>query len=41
MLDEHVGVEFGYRLFDFDLRDGPSQVDAGIRGLFGAVSVRF
>jgi hypothetical protein len=41
MLDEHVGVEFGYRLFDFDLIDGPSRVDAGIRGLFGAVSVRF
>ncbi|MFM1935756.1 MAG: hypothetical protein RI990_715 [Planctomycetota bacterium] len=41
MIDEHVGIEFGYRLFDFTLVDGPSQVDAGLRGLFGAVSLRF
>ncbi len=41
MVDTNIGVEFGYRLFDFDLSDGPSQVDAGIRGIFGAVSIRF
>ena len=41
MINENIGVEFGYRLFDFDLEDGPSTVDAGLRGLFGGVSVRF
>ena len=41
MIDENVGAEFGYRLFDFDLVDGPSEVDGGLRGLFGGVSVRF
>lgn len=41
MLLENVGVEFGYRLFDFDLTQGDSQVDAGLRGLFAAVSLRF
>jgi opacity protein-like surface antigen len=41
MINENIGVEFGYRLFDFDMQDGPSTVDAGLRGLFGGVSVRF
>lgn len=41
MINENIGVEFGYRLFDFNLQDGPSMVDAGLRGLFGGVSVRF
>lgn len=41
IVDENIGVEFGYRLFDFDLVDGPSEVDGGLRGLFGAVTVRF
>jgi hypothetical protein len=41
MIDANIGAEFGYRLFDFDLSDGPSQVDGGLRGLFGGVSVRF
>ncbi len=41
MIEPNIGVEFGYRLFDFDLSDGPSQVDAGIRGIFGAVSISF
>ena len=41
MVDENIGVELGYRLFDFDLVDGPSEVDAGLRGLFGGVSIRF
>lgn len=41
MLDENVGVEFGYRLFDFNLQTGPSEVDAGLRGLFGGISVKF
>jgi hypothetical protein len=41
MLNDNLGVEFGYRLFDFDLQDGPSQVDGGIRGMFAAVSLKF
>jgi hypothetical protein len=41
MFDANIGAEFGYRLFDFDLVDGPSRVDGGLRGLFGAVSIRF
>jgi hypothetical protein len=41
LIDENIGVEFGYRLFDFDLVDGPSEVDAGLRGLFGGVAVKF
>lgn len=41
MLDRNVGVEFGYRLFDFDLVDGPSNVNAGLRGIFGGASIRF
>jgi hypothetical protein len=40
LIDENIGVEFGYRLFDFDLVDGPSEVDAGLRGLFGGASQR-
>jgi hypothetical protein len=41
LIDENIGVEFGYRLFDFNLVDGPSEVDAGLRGLFGGVAVKF
>lgn len=41
MLDPHIGLEFGYRLFDFDLQDGPSRVDGGIRGIFAALSLKF
>lgn len=41
MVTENIGVEFGYRLFDFDLQDGASQVDGGIRGMFAAVSLKF
>lgn len=41
MVTPNIGVEFGYRLFDFDLTDGPSEVDAGVRGIFAAVSVKF
>lgn len=41
MLTPNVGVEFGYRLFDFYLEDGPSEVDAGVRGIFAAVSLKF
>lgn len=41
MIDTNIGVEFGYRLFDFDLTSGPSEIDAGLRGLFGGVAVKF
>ena len=41
MVTPNVGVEFGYRLFDFDLVDGPSEVNAGLRGLFAGMTVRF
>lgn len=41
LIDDSIGAEFGYRLFDFDLVDGPSEVDGGLRGLFGGVTVRF
>ncbi|MBL9141207.1 MAG: hypothetical protein JNK53_05015 [Phycisphaerae bacterium] len=41
MVTPNIGVEFGYRLFDFNLTDGPSEVDGGVRGIFGAVAVKF
>ncbi len=41
MLTRNIGVEFGYRLYDFDLTSGPSEVDAGVRGIFAALTVRF
>ena len=41
LVDDSIGAEFGYRLFDFDLVDGPSEVDGGLRGLFGGVTIRF
>jgi hypothetical protein len=41
MFTGNVGIECGYRLFDFNLQDGPSEVDGGLRGLFGAVTVKF
>ncbi len=41
MLTPNLGVEFGYRLFDFNLQDGPSDVDGGIRGIFAALSLKF
>lgn len=41
LIDDSIGAEFGYRLFDFDLVDGPSEVDGGLRGLFGGVTIRF
>ncbi|MFO0963819.1 MAG: hypothetical protein U0625_13075 [Phycisphaerales bacterium] len=41
MFTKNVGLEFGYRLFDFDLQSGPSEVDGGLRGVFGAVTLKF
>lgn len=41
MLTNNLGIEFGYRLFDFELQDGKSSVDGGIRGIFAAVSLKF
>ena len=36
-----ICAEFGYRLFDVNLVDGPSTVDLGLRGLFAGLAVRF
>lgn len=41
MLTNNIGVEFGYRLYDFNLQSGPSEVDAGVRGIFAALAVKF
>ena len=41
MITPNVGAEFGYRLFDVNLVDGPSTVDLGLRGLFAGLAVRF
>jgi hypothetical protein len=41
MFTQNVGIELGYRLFDFNLQSGPSDVDGGLRGLFGGLTVKF
>jgi hypothetical protein len=41
MFTPNVGIELGYRLFDFNLQSGPSDIDGGLRGLFGGLTVKF